>query len=67
MGPGCSGGIEALPEGGGVESAKPKAQLELKRVRKVESNMKNFYEYIGGRRDLKKKKWTLCQMGQGTL
>lgn len=56
-----------MPEGGGVESAKPKAQLELKRVRKVESNMKNFYEYIGGRRDLKKKKWTLCQMGQGTL
>ena len=65
MGPGCSGGIESLPECGGVESGKPKAQLELKLVRNVESNTKNFCEYIGVRRE-PKKKWTLCQMGQGT-
>lgn len=44
-----------MPECSGVESGKPKAQLELTLVRNVESNMKDFCGYIGGRREPKKK------------
>lgn len=38
VGLGCSGGIKPLRGYGGVESEKPKAQLELNLVRSMESN-----------------------------
>lgn len=48
-----------------MESGKPKPQLELKLVRNMESNTKDFCEYIGSRREPQEKR-ALCQMGRGT-
>lgn len=57
--------LEPLPECAGVESGKPQAQLELKLVRSEESDMNDFHDYTGGKRETTKK-WPLGQMDQGT-